>query len=202
VTVAGAIAIVPACGQSTRMGRPKLLLPLGSRSVIERVVGTLRDGGARHVLVVTGPHVPELVPLARSAGAEVLVLEEPTPDMRTTVERGLAWIEDRHHPAPDDRWLLAPADHPAFSANTVRELLAAGSQESIAIPTHDGRRGHPAVLRWRHAAGIRATPPGDGINSYLRSLAAEIVEITAGDPGVLANLDTPEDYARLRSAHD
>ena len=34
-------AVVPACGHSTRMGRPKLALPLGDRTVIERVVAAL-----------------------------------------------------------------------------------------------------------------------------------------------------------------
>lgn len=179
------------------MGRPKLLLPFGGRSVIERVVETLRDGGAAHVLVVTGPHVPELVPVVRSAGAEVLVLEQPTPDMRTTVERGLAWIEERLRPSPDYRWLLAPADHPAFSTSTVRTLIEADESASIVVPTHSGRRGHPALLRWRHAADIRALPPDQGINAFLRSRAPETQEAPVSDPGILVNLDTPEDYDRL-----
>src|SRR5438046_258761 len=120
-------AVVPACGRSTRMGRPKLALPVGGRSVIEHVVGTLRDGGVERVVVVIGPHTPELVPLATAAGAQVLALAAPTADMRETVERGLNWIAERDHPAPDDSWLLAPADHPAFTADVVRALLAAAA---------------------------------------------------------------------------
>ena len=100
VSVGAVSAIVPACGQSTRMGRPKLALPLGDATVIARVVAALRAGGVETVLVVIGPRVPELVPLARSAGAEVLALVEQTPDMRTTVERGLDWIEDSSPPFP------------------------------------------------------------------------------------------------------
>src|SRR5207253_7780339 len=113
-------AIVPACGHSTRMGRPKLALPLRDHTVIERVVSALRDGGVSTVLVVIGPHVPELAPLARGTGADVLALAEPTPDMRATVEAGLRHLESRFHPNPDDWWLLAPADHPVLSAAVVR----------------------------------------------------------------------------------
>jgi molybdenum cofactor cytidylyltransferase len=195
-----AFAVVPACGQSTRMGRPKLALPLGGRTVIEYVVGALRDGGVARVLVVVGPHVPELVPLAAGAGADVLALTEPTPDMRATVEAGLAWVEEHHRPHPEECWPLAPADHPAFSAGVVRQLLFSGADpsRSIVVPVHEGRRGHPTLLRWRHAAGIRALPPGTGINAYLRLHANETLELPVTDPGVLANLDTPEDYARLR----
>src|SRR5579883_3112862 len=105
-------AVIPACGHSTRMGQPKLSLPLGNLTVMEYVVGTLREGGVECVLVVVGPHVPELIPLARNAGAEVLALAASTPDMRSTAVHGLAWIENRYHPRPEDAWLLAPADRP------------------------------------------------------------------------------------------
>jgi len=195
-----AFAVVPACGHSTRMGRPKLALPLGGRTVIEHVVAALRGGGVGTVLVVVGPHVPELVPLARSAGAEVLALPEPTADMRSTVEHGLRWVEDRFAPRPDDAWLLAPADHPVLSPAVVRQLLgAAGSSAcSIAVPVCDGRRGHPTLIRWRHVAGIRGLPAEAGINVYLRERRAETLEVPVSDPGILADLDTPEDYDRLR----
>ena len=39
-------AVVPAAGHSQRMGRPKLILPIGGQTVIARVVSALRDGGA------------------------------------------------------------------------------------------------------------------------------------------------------------
>ena len=67
-------AIILAAGKSTRMGRAKLSLPLGGRAVLERVIDTLRQAGIEKILVVVGPHVPELVPLARDAGAEALLL--------------------------------------------------------------------------------------------------------------------------------
>jgi nicotine blue oxidoreductase len=180
------------------MGRPKLALPIGGQTVIERIVSTLRAGGADRVLVVVGPQVPEVARLAECAGAQVLSLPDATPDMRTTVERGLDWFKECYDPTSDDWWFLAPADHLAFGANVVCELLAATAEtHSIVVPTHAGRRGHPALLRWRHAAGIRAHATNDGINAYLRSHGDETFELPVADPGVLANLDTPEDYKRM-----
>jgi molybdenum cofactor cytidylyltransferase len=195
------LALVPAAGLSTRMGRPKLALPLGGRTVLEHVVAALRSGGADHVVVVIGPHVPELVPLAEAAGAEVCRLAEPTPDMRSTVEHGLRWLEDRFAPRPDDVWLLAPADHPALDpgvAQTLYDAFLRDPSQSILVPVHGGRRGHPALIAWRHVAGIRALSADRGINAYLRDHAAEVREVPVPDPRVLCDLDTPEDYERLR----
>jgi molybdenum cofactor cytidylyltransferase len=196
-------AVIPAAGKSVRMGRPKLALPLGDRTVLERVVAALREGGVDHVLVVIGPHVPELLPLAGRAGAHVLQLAEETPDMRATTEAGLRWLEERFRPRPDDQWLLVPADHPTLHPSLVQTLLRARGQSpdrSIVVPTHGGRRGHPTLIDWRHVAGMRALPAGEGLNVYLRRQAAETLELPVESADVLGDLDTPEDYERLRRA--
>lgn len=191
------VAIIPAAGHSIRMGRPKLSLLLVGRTLLEHVIAALRDGGVDHVLVIVAPHVPELVPLAEAAGADVLLLPEPTPDMRTTVEQGLCWVEERYHPKPEDCWLLAPGDHPGFGAGTVRELIAASCQgKSIVVPVHAGRRGHPTAIAWKHVEGIRALPADEGINGYLRKHSAEVLQLEVSEPGVLLDVDTPEDYER------
>jgi molybdenum cofactor cytidylyltransferase len=186
-------AVVPAAGRSDRMGRPKLSLPLGDRTVLEHVLTALRDGGVGHTIVVIGPDTPELVPLATAAGATAHLLSEPTPDMRTTVDRGLRWLEENARPRPADVWLLTPGDHPGISADTVRAVLAAAERRSIVIPVCDGRRGHPTALAWRHVPAIRALPADAGINSFLRQ--QEVFELPVDDPGIVTDIDTPEQYA-------
>jgi len=196
-------AVIPAAGKSARMGRPKLALPLGDRTVLERVVAALREAGVEHVLTVVGPHVPELAPLAGQSGAHVLQLAQETPDMRATVETGLRWLEERFRPRPCDRWLLVPADHPTLDPSLVRTLLrehTGAPDRTIVVPVHGGRRGHPTLIDWQHVAGMRALPAGQGLNVYLRQHAAETLEVPVDSPDVLCDLDTPEDYERLRRA--
>jgi molybdenum cofactor cytidylyltransferase len=84
----------------------------------------------------------------------------------------------------------------------VRQLIDAveKSNHSIFVPTHNDRRGHPTLLSWRHASGIRTIDAGSGINSYLRARSAEILEVPVNDPEVLADLDTPQDLERLQNS--
>jgi molybdenum cofactor cytidylyltransferase len=196
-------AVVPAGGLSTRMGRPKLALPLGDRTVIEHVVSAMRGGGCDHVLVVVGSHVPQLVTLAESAGAQVCPLTGPTPDMRATVEHGLRWLEQRFHPRPEDAWVLAPGDHPTLDAGIVRRLIAEYAREAyrVVVPTFDGRRGHPSVIAWRHVERLHLHPEGQGLNTYLRTLGGHVRELPMADDNVLLDLDTPDDYERLRQRY-
>jgi molybdenum cofactor cytidylyltransferase len=194
------IALIPAGGLSTRMGRPKLSLLLGGKAVLVRVIESLRQAGVERVLTVVGPVVPELVPLARDAGSEVLLLEEQTKGMRGSVERGLEWIERTWQASALDSWLLVLADQPVLNPEVVRHLVREwpGQTASILIPTFQGRRGHPTLLSWRHAIGIRALDPAFRLNAYIRSQWAETREVPVDDPDILNDLDTPADYERWR----
>lgn len=192
-------ALLPAAGKSTRMGRPKLTLPLGERTILEHVVAALHAADVRFVLVVTAPHDEELYELAQKAGAYVYRLTEETADMRATVELALRWFQGL---AAEDLWLLVPADHPTLSASVVRELEQAARQHpkhSIFVPTFQGRRGHPLALAWKHVEGIRALPANCGLNTYIRGRPEETLEVPVATETILWDLDTPEDYERLKS---
>jgi molybdenum cofactor cytidylyltransferase len=197
-------ALIPAGGKSSRMGRPKLSLPLGGKAVLARVIEALRQAGVEQILTVIGPLVPELVPLARDAGSETLLLAEQTAGMRGSVEAGLDWIERSWRPGAEDRWLLVPADHPNLNPDVVRRLIDEwdGHTGTILIPTYQGRRGHPTLVGWVHAARIRAQDPERRLNAYFRGHPKETREIPVDDADILNDLDTPEDYERWRRGLD
>jgi molybdenum cofactor cytidylyltransferase len=182
------------------MGRPKLLLPLGETTVLEQVLSALRSAGVAETLVVVAPDADALARLASAAHAHVLRLAADTPDMHATCLHGMAWIEDHFHPARGDGWLLLPADHPTVRPDVVRALVAAApedAEKTIIVPTHAGRRGHPTWVQWSHLAAIRALPPDQGLNAFIRARTAETRELPWPSYEILRDLDTPEDYQRL-----
>jgi molybdenum cofactor cytidylyltransferase len=194
-------ALIPAAGKSSRMGRPKLALPLGGKTVLHHVIAAFRSAGVEQILVVLGPHVPELAPLAEAAGAAVLLLQEETPDMRATVALGLHELDERVHPTEADAWLLAPADHPTLEPEIVRQLVDARSNNpsfSIFVPTFQGKRGHPTLLSWKHAVHIKTTSADSGLNAYLRDHPGETLELPVTSAEILCDLDTPEEYQLLQ----
>jgi molybdenum cofactor cytidylyltransferase len=192
-------AIVPAAGRSERMGRPKLILPLGGTTVIARVVTALRLGGAEPVIVVAppaeAPHAARLADQAAAAGALVVVAPGATADMRASVELGLARLRQGPPPATV---LLAPGDSPGMTTELVARIIAeAGTRPSvIVVPAARGRRGHPVALPWSLAARIPDLAPGAGVNALLAAHAATVVELEVDNSAVAADLDTPADYRR------
>lgn len=193
-------ALIPAAGKSSRMGRSKLALPVGDRSVLEVILEAMKLAGIADILVVINPEADHLAMLAQKARVHVLRLKENTPDMQATVLLGLDWLESHLHPDVTDAWLLVPADHPTLNPAVVTELLQARTDhpgQSIFIPTHAGRRGHPALIAWSHVADLRLWPAGQGLNRFLRRHADQTRECPLADPEVLCDLDTPEDYEGL-----
>jgi molybdenum cofactor cytidylyltransferase len=192
-------AIVPAAGRSERMGRPKLILPIGGTTVIARLVRTLVEGGAEPVVVVTppldAPGAAVLADEARSAGAIVVVAAERPADMRASFELGIVHLGGA---APPAAVLLAPADSLGISAEVAAAVIACAraNPTAIVIPACQGQRGHPIALPWPLAAQTRALPLGAGINALVALHAAEVIELPVADTRILDDLDTPDDYRR------
>jgi molybdenum cofactor cytidylyltransferase len=192
-------AIVPAAGLSTRMGRPKLTLPIDGVPLIARVVTALRQGGADTVVVVVPPAeqlgADAVAEAALTAGAVVVVAEQPPPDMRASVELGLAQLA--LGPAPSTL-LLVPGDSPGVSSELVNRVIvrAITAPDAIVRPESTGHRGHPVALPWSLATEIPRLPPDAGVNTLIRANADRIIPVEVAEPRAFVDLDTPEDYNR------
>jgi molybdenum cofactor cytidylyltransferase len=192
-------AVVPAAGQSRRMGRPKLLLPLGSSTVIGRMLALLQRPEIAATIVVVRPDDEPLRAAVVTGGATPLQPEVAPMEMRHSVEYALRYLQGRYQPGLDDGWLLAPADHPMLDAAVLDQLIAAwrGSPGRIFIPVYRGKRGHPTIFPFRLAAEVFHLPADAGLNRLIKSYAGEIEQINVNSPGVVSDLDTPDDYERL-----
>jgi molybdenum cofactor cytidylyltransferase len=96
--------------------------------------------------------------------------------------------------------LLAPADSPGLAPPLVARVIAAGRAEPdrLIVPTHEGRRGHPAWIPWTLAVTIPNLPPNLGVNALFSRHAQQVRALPIEDASPVADLDTPEDYERWR----
>lgn len=191
-------ALIPAAGVSRRMGTHKLLLPLESETVIERVLAAWLASRVDHVVLVVRPDDREVREIGERLGADVVVPPAAPAEMKDSVALALSHAAAKYQPPDTDAWLLAPADMPRLEARVIDILLAAYQPGQLAtlVPVSGGRRGHPILLPWGRAGEVHALPPGRGIDSIVQ--AGEILEVEVEGTGIHEDLDTPEDYRRLR----
>ena len=194
-------AIVPAAGLSRRMGRPKLLLPLGGQTVISRLLDVLDQPSIRARVVVVRADDELLATEVSKCKATLIQPDIAPPDMRDSVIVAVREIAARYRPSPESGWLLVPGDHPVLDRQVVSRLLAhwRSCSASILVPRFAGRRGHPTIFRWRLAEQIEDIPPDRGLNWLLQKYKAEVEELSLDSSTVVLDLDTPEDYARLQT---
>jgi molybdenum cofactor cytidylyltransferase len=195
-------AIVPAAGASARMGAPKLLLPWRGRSIIEHVLAAWEKSAITRTVVVARREDEGLLERCRAFDVDVVTPRDNPLDMRASVQLSLSHIANRYAPAPDDLWLLAPADLPGLSPQVIDGLLAAydPANPGAIVPTFDGKRGHPVLLPWSCASLVGELLLEEGVNALVDRLVVR--ELPWADSSIVEDLDDPADYARLTGAVD
>ena len=188
------VGIVLAAGLSTRMGRPKQLLPLGDSTVIEVVVKQVRSQ-LDHVIVVLGHMADEIGPVLATCEVRCVVNEHYCAGMTTSVQCGIAASRERGGDATG--YLICLGDQPGVGPGAVRAVIAAASSGTgIVIPRFRGRRGHPIFVSANYTDEIFRLGEDAGLNQVTGRHPDDTAEIEVEDEGVLADLDTPEDYRR------
>lgn len=190
-------AIILAAGASTRMGEPKQLLPLAGHPLITRTVETALESAAWPVVVVLGAHAEKIRPLL--ARYPVLIAENSAwiEGMASSLRTGIATLQQFSRSL--DAALVALCDQPAFSAETINQLVTAQreSGRSIAAARYNGRNGAPALFLREHFAALSTLTGEEGARSLLNGTPERLVAIDL--PALAADLDTPADYAALLS---
>jgi molybdenum cofactor cytidylyltransferase len=187
-------AIVLAAGASTRMGRPKALLEAGDRTFVRRILDTLRAGGVADLVVVVRPGHEQLIREVEASGLGRTVLN-PRAD-EGQLSSLIAGLDALDQPGID-AVLVTLVDVPLIGPDAVRLLLsrAAASSAPVVRAVHQGRHGHPVIFKRELFEALRRADPAAGAKAVVRAVQVEDVE--TGDPGVVEDVDTPEEYARL-----
>lgn len=190
-------AVVLAAGRSQRMGEPKLVLPWGARTVIAQVAGTLLEAGIGDVVVVTGGW-REAVEKALS-GMPVLLAHNPDyeqSEMLTSLQVGLRALSALEPPV--EAALVVLGDQPTIEGGVIKAVMEqyAQSGAGLLVPSYQRRRGHPWMVRRDLWPGLFAMTPDQTMRDFLN--AHEITYVNVDSPGILKDLDTPEDYREQR----
>jgi molybdenum cofactor cytidylyltransferase len=187
--------LILAAGESSRMGTDKALLLYRGRTFVETNVQALRDAGLRRITVVLGHHADEIRGKTNLEGAEVVVNENYARGQTSSLQAGLQKLASPEVEAV----ILSLVDHPGFSPETVRTMVARfrETQCAVVIPTYQNRRGHPVLIAQSLFDELLRLTPDTGANAILRQHHSEKDMVEINDPGILLDIDTPEGYQKL-----
>lgn len=186
-------ALVLAAGRSTRMGRPKQLLPYGDHTVVEQVVSVLLAAPLDEVLVVIG-HERSAVEavLSRWPVQAVFNPDYADQDMLSSAQAGLRAVS-----CASQAVLLALGDMPAIQGDVISRLIQAYHETGngyIYIPSYRMRAGHPVLVPRPYWQTILSLPPGNTLRSALRARTTCVRWVVVDTSSILRDIDTPEEY--------
>jgi molybdenum cofactor cytidylyltransferase len=187
-------AIVPAAGQSRRMGVPKQLLPFAGTTVLGHIVDQLLESNVDEVYVVTGHAADEIRRALTNRPVRIVANPEyERTEMLASIRCGI-----RALPKACRAILVALGDQPAITTRLVDALIAtfASSGKGIVAPVHEGKRGHPLLLDARYGGEILAGYDHVGLRGLLIAHADDIFGLAVPTSAVLSDMDFPEDYQR------
>jgi molybdenum cofactor cytidylyltransferase len=185
-------AIVLAAGFARRMGRQKLLLTLGGKPVVRWAVERVAPH-VDEVVVVTGED--DAAVREALTGLAVRFARNPRPQdgQGSSIAVGVAALKPWTRAA-----VIALGDQPRVPAAVVPGLLEAQRRtgKAVVAPVYRGTQGTPVLFAAEVFGELRALRGDAGARSVVEA-RPERVERVAFDLPMPADVDTPEDYARL-----
>lgn len=186
-------AILLGAGESKRMGKDKLSLPWGKKTIFEQCLQTLQRSKVKEVIVVLNRRNKGLVPVLSGAGGKVVINPDSKKGMSLSIRRGLQSVSPKSRGV-----LIALGDQPLLKTQTINALIEVfekGESEIIA-PSFKGRRGHPVIFHRKHVKELLKLRGDAGAKSMIERHPEKVCIVPVKSPGVIRDIDTWEDYRK------
>lgn len=193
-------AIILAAGKSERMGRNKLLIKLGEKTLIEHILNALKKTEVNQIVVVLGNKPQEIEQAIQSMvnHVKLVVNEKYEKGMTSSFQIGIKQIESV------DAAFLMLGDQLLMEPTMIDKMIGImeKSVDSILIvsPIHKGKKGHPLLFSKKLFNEILDLKENQVIRDIVHKHRDQLVTVEA-DEWTLIDLDIPKDLSRIEKQY-
>jgi len=191
-------AMILAAGESQRMNTPKALLRIGIETFAECIVRKARQAGAATAYLVAGHH-HNLIKEALKGKLEldILLNYRYKEGQLSSLKEGL-----RNLATGSTEVLVWPVDQPLVKTETVQVLLESyhRNKNHVTIPVFQSKHGHPVLYDAVAIHSVLRLSSAQTARDLQKIYEKEIDYVNVDDPGILVDIDTPEDYKKYITA--
>ena len=206
-----AAAVVLAAGMSRRMAAavPKQLLCIAGKPLLEHALKSIRAAGISEIVLVLGAEADAIQRQVQLDGARVVINPDYQQGMGTSLRAGLGALSSAAGAA-----LIVLADQPFVQPETLQRLIVFHEQShhqqsshaqslyeqpraQIVLPLYRGFRGNPVLLDRSVFAEVMGLSGDVGCRAIFGSHTEGIHKLEVDDPGILLDIDTEDDLARV-----
>ena len=193
-------AIVLAAGSASRMGQPKQLLKIGSQSLVQRAVQTALSATCHPVVVVTGAYANEVQQSVRGLSVTCVHNTVWKEGMGSSIRCGVSTAVDIS-PATEAIIILL-CDQPLVSPYLLQQLIATyrSTQQPLVASAYGDTRGVPALFHRSLFPALLNVSGATGARKLIRQYQEGVA--TVSFPEGMYDVDTPEDYEKMKKMHN
>ena len=186
-------AIILAGGESKRMGKPKMLLPYGEKSIIETVIDNALQSQIDNTLVVLGAANIKISENIKNYPAKTTVNPNYRQGMLSSIQWGFNFLPEDATAA-----MILLGDQPSIPTFVIDKVIESHykSAKGIILPACGSRRGHPILIDLKYKSDINHLSDEIGLRGLLYDHPDDIEEIEVDTPSIHNDIDTAEDYKR------
>ncbi len=194
-------AIILAAGTSSRMGKPKQLLLLNERPLLEHVIQRVLAAPFSDVVAVIGNEAEQIQKeiSVEDKRFQWLVNENYLSGQSSSLQAGISHVGQQH-----DGIMIFLGDLPFISDATIQRIMNAGMislkdyKDSFIIqPSYHGETGHPVFFGSLNRDLIMQIKGDTGAKAIMKNISyRKLLEVE--DEGILFDIDTPEIYEKAK----
>lgn len=188
-------AIILAAGFSSRMQKPKALLPLpeNTHTFIEGIFDLYRIASCSLIHVVTTPSVAaKICTLLPETTANIVLNQEPERERMYSVFLGASAVP-KNTPA-----FIHNCDNAFIQAETLKKMYTALANNDVVVPRFNSKNGHPVLLSanvLEYIRNLKHIPASLTLKDVLAPFSKIFLPVE--DAHVLTNINTPQQYKQL-----
>jgi len=189
--------VILAAGLSNRMGMDKLTIEIEDKTIFEHSLKNVLESGVDEVIIVTRPESSISQKMFTDKRVKVFVNYTFEQGISTSLKAGITAA----HPLSQGI-IFTLADQPFIPAEVYDTLIKkyADKLNLLTFPLFEGRRGNPVLFDRRTWPLLMALGGDEGGKQIFSAIPEnEIVTVNTRSPGVLVDIDTPEDFQKYSS---
>ena len=180
--------VILAAGYSSRVGDFKPGLDLCGKTILQRTIDSMSEL-CENIIVVGGHQYDVICDIVKDIPkVETIKNEHVELGMFFSVKTGIRSVQS-------DRFFIIPGDQPLVKKETFKNLI--GYNVDIALPRYKGKKGHPVLFNSDLIPEILSWADTEIFRNYIHS-KPEVEIVDVDDPGIGLDVDTAEDYEKIK----
>ncbi len=184
-------AIVLAAGISSRMGKPKLLMPWGDHTMIEEVVDQVVAAEYDGIVVVLGEWWEEMQECLDDRDVKFARNLNFRSGVAGSIKAGVAFLD-----STATAFAIVLGDQPNIKAKTHKLVMAnfRKAKKGVCVPVYDGVIGHPVIFSAEYRSRMFGLQGDSGARRLVEGNKDDLAQLELKAPEIVGSINTQNDY--------